>query len=425
MTLLSAAMLMTVLKSAIAIVVVFLVCIVLHEFGHFLVAKRCGVAVPQFAVGFGTKLLKWNWGDTEFSIRLWPLGGLVQLAGEVPQDALFRKGEEIAFRLDEKGRIAQLGSPRDMRGGQVGVLRALDLVDRLQMTIEADGAVRTYQVRPYAQLQTSPRNAIPLVEKQEQVLGKPLWQRAAIILAGPVMNFLLAGVLFAAYYTHTGLPVNQPTLGAVVAGSPAWSAGLREGDKVITIDGKKVNTWVDMVEEIRSDKGNPPRPVRMDIERGGVERTVVVHPRLSSAGIPQIGVNNPVTHNPVQTVASGFSAVYFGSVNMLAALGDVLVHHQFQDLAGPVGIADVISQQAQSGFWQVVMIAGLLSLNLGLFNLLPIPALDGGRLLFMLVEAVRGRAIDPNKEGLVHLVGFALLMLFAVVITYRDVTRLF
>jgi regulator of sigma E protease len=424
-TLLSAAMLATVLKSAVAIVVVFLVCIVLHEFGHFIVAKRCGVAVPQFAVGFGTKLFKWMWGDTEFSIRLWPVGGMVQLAGEVPQDALFRKGEEIAFRVDADGRITQLGSPRDLRGGQVGILRDLDLVDRMQMTIESAGAVRTYSVIPYAQLMTSPRNAIPLVEKHEQVLGKPLWQRAAIILAGPLMNFLLAGVLFAAYYTHTGIPVNQPTLGTVMAGSPAAAAGLRQGDRVLSIDGHPVTTWTDMVESIRSDAGKSPHPIEMRIERGGEVKQVIVRPRMTSAGVPQIGVNSPLTHNPVQTVASGFTAVYYGSVNMLTALVEVVAHHQFQDLAGPVGIADVISQQAQSGFWQVVMIAGLLSLNLGLFNLLPIPALDGGRLLFMLVEAIRGRAIDPNKEGLVHLVGFALLMLFAVVITYRDVTRLF
>ncbi|WP_026962069.1 M50 family metallopeptidase [Alicyclobacillus herbarius] len=425
MTLLSAAMLMTFLKSAVAIVLVFLVCIVLHEFGHFIVAKRCGVAVPQFAVGFGTKLFKWHWGDTEFSVRLWPLGGLVQLAGEVPQDALFRKGEEIAFRLDNYGWIAQLGSPKDVRGGQVGVLRELDLVDRMQMTIETHGDIRTYQVRPYAELQTSPRNSIPLVEKHEQMLGRPLWQRAAIILAGPVMNFLLAGVLFAAYYTHTGILVNQPTLGPIVAGSPAQAAGLKQGDRVIRINGHPVTSWVDMVEDIQSDPGHPPQPIRMEVVRNGQPHVIVVHPQLSSTGVPQIGVNNPVTHNPIKTVASGFSAVYFGSVNMLSALGNVFVHHQFQDLAGPVGIADVISQQAQNGFWQVVMIAGLLSLNLGLFNLLPIPALDGGRLLFMLIEAVRGRAIDPNKEGLVHLVGFALLMLFAVVITYRDVTRLF
>jgi regulator of sigma E protease len=364
-------------------------------------------------------------GGTEFSIRLFPLGGLVQLAGEIPQDALFRKGEQIAVVLDDEQRVVEVGDPADVPHGVVGTLRDLDLTDRMVLTIDTGDAVRSYRVMPRAKLVTGRNNSMPLVEKHEQVLGKPLWQRALIIAAGPIMNFLLAGVLFSAFYMHTGLPVNEPRLGDIVPGSPAAAAGLEKGDRVLAVNGEPVHTWLELVNLIRADKSVPPTPLVLSVERHGQVEQIDVTPRRSASGVPQLGVNPPVSYNQVNAVKTGFASVYYGTVNALQMYGEVIRHHEFSNLAGPVGIADVISQEAQSGFWHVVMIAGLLSLNLGLFNLLPIPALDGGRLLFMVIEMIRGKAVDPNKEGLVHLMGFALLMLFAVLITYRDVTRLF
>jgi regulator of sigma E protease len=418
-------MLIGAVRSVIAVAVVFAACIVIHEFGHYYVAKRCGVAVPAFAIGFGPKLIRWVRRGTEFSIRLFPIGGLVQLAGEIPQEALFRTGEIVAVELGEDGRVRRIGDPADLPGGLTGKLKQCDLTDAMTVTLDHGDSVRTYRVMPHARLITGPHSSIPLVEKHEQVLGKPLWQRALIIAAGPLMNFVLAGLLFSAFYVHTGLPVDEPRLGQVVPGSPAAVAGLHEGDRVLAVDGHPVRTWTDLVNQIRADRSMPPAPLTLSIMRDGHAETIVVTPRRTAAGVPQLGVNPPVERDAVRAVGAGFSSVWYGTANVLQMYGQVIRHHEFNNLAGPVGIADVISQEAQSGFWHVVMIAGLLSLNLGLFNLLPIPALDGGRLLFMLVEVVRGKALDPNKEGLVHLMGFALLMLFAVLITYRDVTRLF
>jgi regulator of sigma E protease len=413
------------LKSALAVVAVFVVSIVIHEFGHYWVAKRCGVAVPQFAIGFGPKLVRWVRRGTEFSIRLFPLGGLVQLAGEIPQDALFRLGEQLAVELDEAGRIRAIGEPADLPRGQVGVLRGLDLTDRMEMTLDFGEGPRVLPVVPRARLMTSRRNAIPLVERDEQMLGKPLHQRAAIILAGPVMNFLLAGVLFSVLFMHTGVPLDAPVIGGVVPDSPAQHAGLMKGDRVVSVEGQPVRTWSEFSHAIQRDDTTPPRPLHLQVKRAGTVHTVEVTPMQTPDHVPVVGVNRALSFNPVRAVGSGFATVYHTSVNALHLYWQVVSQHRFNDLAGPVGIADAIGEQAQSGLWNVVAIAGLLSLNLGLFNLLPIPALDGGRLLFMVVEMVRGRALDPRKEGLVHFVGFALLMLFAVIITYRDVTRLF
>lgn len=410
------------LKSIVAIVGVFVVCIVIHEFGHYIVAKKSGVAVPAFAIGFGPKIFKWTRGQTEYSIRLFPIGGLVQLAGEVPQDTLFQRGEQVGVRFDAQGRVSVIGDPEHVPGGVTGILRDFDLMNRLQVTLEIEGLAETYQVRPHAALMTNSRSSIPLVEKHEQVLGKPLWKRAAMILAGPVMNFLLAGVIFSAVYVHMGYPSNTSTLGAIVPNSPASVSGLHEGDRVISVNGQPVNNWSQLVNSIRNDY--PPKTLHVEVVRDGRTQEVDVTPKLVGR-TPQLGVNASLEHGVVGAIGQGFYYVYYGSVNALQLYGQVLKYHEFNYLSGPVGISQVISQQAQTGFWNVLMIAGLLSLNLGLFNLLPIPALDGGRLLFMLVELIRGKSIDPRKEGLVHFVGFALLMLFAVVITYRDVSRLF
>lgn len=414
------------IKAVVAVVVVFLGCIVIHEFGHFIVAKWSGVAVPTFSVGFGPKLVKWTRRGTEYSIRPYLFGGFVQLAGEVPQDSLFRKGEQISIVTNAQGAIVKIGEPADVPEGRVCTLVDLDLMNKLQMTLETDEGVHTYSVVPHAQLMTNARTSMPIVERHEQVLGKPLWQRASIILAGPIMNFLLAGVLFAIVFSHMGVPVNSPVLGAVESGSPAARAGLLQGDRVVAVNGQPIPSWTAFVEAIQADTKKPPAPLTILVQRGDATRDFTVTPRLTQSDTPQVGIHQSVTYSVSKTVTSGFSSVYYASVNTLSVLyNQVIAQHQFQNLSGPVGIADVIGQQAQTGIWNVLMIAGMLSLNLGLMNLLPIPALDGGRLLFMVVELFRGRAIDPRKEGVVHIVGFALLMLFGVMITYRDVLKLF
>lgn len=411
-------------KAAIAIIAVFAVCVTLHEFGHFYVAKRSGVAVPVFSIGFGPKLLKFTRGGTEYSVRLLPLGGFVQMAGEAPQESWFPVGQEVAYELNDSLEIIKLGDAKDLKRGFVGVVRRVDLTDDMEMAIDTAEGVRTFRVKPYAKVMMSAKSSIPLVERHEQVLGKPLWKRASIILAGPVMNFLLAGVLFAIVNTHAGIPTT--TIGLIEPHMPAKTSGLQVGDKITQVNHTPIRSWNQLVSTVRKEgiQGGKADPIHMVVSRDGQGQDVTVTPTIQH-GTPILGIDSTLSHNPLRTVPSGFSSLWRDTGLTLQGYVGLVVHHQFSSLSGPVGIAGVITQQVKVGLWHVVMIAGVLSLNLGLFNLIPIPALDGGRLLFMLVELVRGRKVDPQKEGFVHFVGFALLMLFAVVITYRDVAHLF
>ncbi|WP_206830769.1 M50 family metallopeptidase [Alicyclobacillus fructus] len=411
-------------EAAVAIVLVFGVCVTLHEFGHFYVAKRCGVAVPVFAIGFGPKLVSVVRGGTEYSLRLIPLGGFVQLAGEAPQESWFPVGQAVAYELDDHGRIAVLGEPRDLPNARTGVVRDVDLTDAMTMTLQTDEGLVRYSVMDGARVMLGKRSSIPVVPKHQQMIGKPLWQRAAIILAGPIMNLILAGVLFSAVNTYTGVPTT--TVGHVEPGTPAAHAGLAPGDEIVAVDGRAIHSWAGLVNAVaqNGERGGHPQPLVLEVKGPEGARTVVVTPHVVS-GEPMIGIDAEISHSPLHTVPAGFSALFRDIAMTVQGYVGLFVHHQFQSLSGPVGIAHVITEQVRFGIWNVIAVTGALSLGLGLFNLLPIPALDGGRLLFMAIELIRGRRVDPEKEGFVHFVGFAIVMLFAVVITYRDVTHWF
>jgi regulator of sigma E protease len=282
-------------------------------------------------------------------------------------------------------------------------------------------------------------NALPLGgyvrlegEEFEDELGpgsfraKSVWTRIAVVAAGPLMNVVLSVLLIATAAWAYGVP--QRVTNAIASVRPGWpaaEAGLRPGDRIVAIDGTPTADGETMVRTIHRSAG---RPLRLTVQRGDEHFQVVVTPRLD----PQLGVgitgitpavqrrrfapHEALAWGVVQTVRSMREVVR--GVARLVGSGDVL-----EELAGPVGAVRLLGDAAEVGFDSYLFMTAFLSVMIGLFNLLPIPALDGGRLAFLLVEAVRRRAVDPRREGYVHLVGFALLLLLILALTYRDVLR--
>ena len=204
-------------------------------------------------------------------------------------------------------------------------------------------------------------------------------------------------------------------------------SGLKEGDIVQAIDNVEISSWSDVVEVIRK---NPEKEITFSIEREGNNLEVPITPRLSKLEngeiIGVIGVYSPTEKSALQSIKYGATETYFWTKEIFVSLGK-LVTGQFtlDALSGPVGIYEATDTVAQYGIYYLMKWAGMLSINLGIMNLLPIPALDGGRLLFFAVEAVRGKPIDRQKEGMVHFIGFALLMLLMLVVTWNDIQRFF
>ncbi|AEF94359.1 membrane-associated zinc metalloprotease [Desulfotomaculum nigrificans CO-1-SRB] len=339
------------MQTFIASVVVFGLLIFFHELGHFLMAKKVGIMVHEFSLGFGPKILGISRGETKYNLRLLPLGGFVRMAGMDPNEE------------DDKG-----------------------------IPIE-----RTFNY-------------------------KTAMQRAAVIIAGPLMNFVLAAVLLAFIFMFQGLPSATTTVGEVISGFPAQQAGLRAGDKIVEVNHKAVKDWNQLVGEIGKYPG---QPFDIKVIRDGQEKHFTVTTQKDETGQYKIGIR-PADNkmNPLAALYTGAAFTVKLTGLILSFIGKMFVHQAPVDLGGPVRVVSEIGKAAEFGIYQVMQLAAFLSINLGLFNLFPIPALDGSRVLFLVWEKVSGRPVEPAKESFIHLIGFGLLLLLMVFITYKDIVSL-
>ncbi len=258
---------------------------------------------------------------------------------------------------------------------------------------------------------------------------KSVGQRAAIIAAGPLSNYLLAVVLFALVFGAVGLvkPVdNQPIIGRVLSGKPAAEAGLAAGDRVVSIDGVPIPTWEALVSNIQSRLG---KPAVLVIARGALRVVFGLGPPPNDADprLGMIGVDfrrHLVRMGPVESLQAAVRQTVGMTTLWFTSIGQMISREAPADVVGPVGIIKLVEQASAVGPATLLSLAGALSVTLGIINLLPFPALDGGRLVFLAVEKVRGRPVDPNRENFIHFIGFALLMLLALFISLKDIQRL-
>ncbi len=250
---------------------------------------------------------------------------------------------------------------------------------------------------------------------------KPILSRMAVLLSGSVMNLVLAVlVFFLIFFFIVGVAGDKAQIGYIVENSPAAEIGLDAGDEIKAINNKPVEKWEDVLSII---SGKPNQQIQLDVIRNGEVRDYkVIADEEPHTGRGIIGIG-PVMQRYRILPSLHNSFRQFGMI--IAAFYQVLSGQAPLDVAGPVGIVHVIGEVAETGFVNLLLLTGLISINLGIINLLPIPALDGGRLLFLLVEAVRGRPIEPEKEGFIHFLGFAFLIALILFITYQDVLRLF
>ncbi len=258
---------------------------------------------------------------------------------------------------------------------------------------------------------------------------KPVISRMIVILAGSIMNFILPIIIFFGVYCFEGvaIPSVEPILGAVIENMPAQLAGLQMGDKVLSVNGETVTTWKEFTEKIRLDENK--NPVTIQYERNSQVGEVEVTPTVEkSTGRVLIGVQNHVTYEQ-QGILTSFAMAVGNTKDiltmMLNALVDLFKAPSGASVTGPIGIAQMAGQVATMGFVPLLNFAALLSLNLGIINLLPVPALDGGHFVGLVIEAVRGKPLSPKALMYTQRVGVALLLILTVVVTAKDVINVF
>lgn len=415
-------------QTLLAFVLVFGTIVLIHELGHFLFAKRAGILVREFAIGFGPKLFSYKKGETQYSIRLLPLGGYVRMAGEDPELVDIKTGKEVALRQNASGQVTHIFlNPAHGRAGDVrGRVMNIDLEQKLFIRLaDDDGEETDYAVDRAAQVVDGHRRTMQIAPWDRQFGSKSVGARAATIFAGPLFNIVLAGILYTVLSGVIGIP-DHVTLDRVEPGTPAEAAGLKKGDVILTVNGEKIANNRQFVDAIQQTAGGA---LAVVVKRGDETVHLTVKPtfneetQLYAIGVAPRQENKPA--NALTAAQSGVQMLYDNTLLIFKSFQMLLSGQaQFSDLAGPVGIADMTGQIARAGWINLVSWTGLLSLYLGIFNLLPIPALDGSRLMFIAVEGIRGKPVDPKKESMVHLVGFALLLVLMVAVTYNDILRL-
>lgn len=351
------------MATLILFIVIFGVVVVSHEFGHFLLAKANGIHVVEFSVGMGPNIFSFQKGNTKYSLKLFPIGGACMFEGE---DGLETKEGEVS---------------------------------------------------------------------EGSFLNASVWGRISTIIAGPVFNLVLAFLIALIYVQMTTIWL--PVLSGTAEGGAAAEAGIQAGDRIVSLDGEKTYLYEEVLLYMQLYSGGD---VEVEYERDGQRYQTVLTPRYSEDyGKYMLGIE---VRPPAETDKSGLNGFKYAWYEMryvvkttYKSLG-MLLRGQVtrQDVAGPVGIAvNVVGatyEQSKQYGWRSVLesmmyITLLLSVNLGILNLLPVPALDGGRLVFLLIEVVRGKPVPPNKEGMVHFIGLMFFMVLMVFLFFNDLSNIF
>lgn len=246
-------------------------------------------------------------------------------------------------------------------------------------------------------------------------------KRFSIIVAGPMMNFVLSIILFITIYSVIGLPT--AIIGDFADNSPAYDSGLLSGDKIVEIEDNKINSWNDVHKEISNASGN----INIIVNRDGEEIEKNIEPILDKeSGRKIIGISPRFTKNPIKVVSYSVYQVGFLTKEIFKFFAKLPFGGLSEgSVVGPVGIVNLVGQAAERSVLDLLFLAAYISINLGIVNLLPIPALDGGRLVFIIFELLRGKPVDPEKEGFVHLVGFIILLSLMAILVFNDIKGLF
>ncbi|CAM3944409.1 RIP metalloprotease RseP [Catellicoccus marimammalium] len=417
-------------KTVLTFIFVFGIIVLVHEFGHYYFAKKSGVMVREFAIGMGPKLFSIHKNSTTYTLRLLPLGGYVRMAGLGEDTDDLYKGMNVTLELDDAGRVKKINtSDKNLFQGIPLEVTDFDLQD--QLFIEGNCPVEEGQTRfPVdhdALIVEKDGTEIQIAPKDVQYDSAKLGQRMMINFAGPMNNFILTILLLIVMaFMQGGVPdMNSTAIGGVQKESVAQKAGLQEGDKILSVNGTKVENWDDLVEDIhQSTKG----PVKLEVETNKGKKDFTLTPKVEKVGDEKqgfIGIQPSITHSLWAKIRYGFTQTWSMTKQIFTALKDLVTGFSLNKLGGPVAIFKVSENVAKQGWIAILSFTAMLSLNIGIFNLIPIPALDGGKLLLNLYELIMRKPLDPKKEGVLTMIGFGVMIILMILVTWNDLRRYF
>ncbi|WP_260697594.1 RIP metalloprotease RseP [Enterococcus sp. DIV1368b] len=421
------------MRTIITFIIVFGILVIVHEFGHFFFAKRSGILVREFAIGMGPKIYGHQAKDgTTYTLRLLPIGGYVRMAGNGDDETEMAPGMPLSLLMDSDHVVKKINLSKKIQlTNEIPMeLIRYDLDEALTITGYVNGDETqevTYAVDHDASIIEADGTELRIAPRDVQFQSAKLWQRMLTNFAGPMNNFILAILLFIVLaFMQGGVTVtNTNQIGVVTPDGAAAAAGLKENDEILSVEGKSIRTWNDLTAIITE---NPDKPLDFEVERNGQVSSVEVTPKaIESNGekIGQLGIQAPMKTGFFDKIIGGTQRAFSSSLEIFKALGSLFTGFSLDKLGGPVMMFQLSSEAANQGIMTVIGLMAILSMNLGIVNLLPIPALDGGKLVLNIFEGVRGKPLSQEKEGVLTLVGFGFLMLLMVLVTWNDIQRFF
>ena len=420
------------MQAIIAFLFVFSVIVIIHEFGHYYFAKKAGILVREFAIGMGPKIFQVRKGETVYTLRLLPIGGYVRMAGHDEDEQEIKPGMMITIELDKENIVQKLNFDEHLiiENSVPFQIEEADLHRSMTLSgyfVNSEEKVNL-TVSKQATIIESDGTEVVVAPIERQFNSASLWNRIKTNAAGPMNNFILSIIIFIIVgFMQGGVPSNDPVIGQVSDQSAAQEAGLQTSDKIISIDGVDIHSWDDMTSIVRSSAD---KTLSVTIQRNGDTKNVSITPKSvegqNGSKIGQLGVTRTLDNSILSILGYGFSQTISVIVLVLSALGSIFTKgFNLNQLGGPVAIYSLTSQVAKNGLIDLLSFMGMISANLGVMNLLPIPALDGGKLVLNFIEGIRKKPLDPEKEGYLTIAGAIFLFALMLLVTWNDIMKLF
>ena len=418
------------MRGILAFIFIFGVIVVVHEFGHFYFAKKAGILVREFAIGMGPKIFAHTGKDgTLYTIRILPLGGYVRMAGWGEDKTEIKTGTPASLSLNEAGVVTRI----NLSGKQLDNLSlpmnvtSFDFEEKLEITGLVLEESKTYKVDHDATIVEEDGTEVRIAPLDVQYQNATVWGRLITNFAGPMNNFILGILVFIfLMFMQGGVADLSSNAVSITDGGALQAAGLVTGDKILSVNGDATDSYTEVATIISKAAEDAKTAPSFDlvVEHDGATKNVTVTAEKVD-GTYRIGISPILKTGFVDKIVGGFQEAGATALLIVTALKNLIANFDVKQLGGPVAIYKVSAQAAEFGLASVLGLMAMLSINLGIFNLIPIPALDGGKIVMNILEAIRRKPLKPETESYITLAGVAVMVVLMIVVTWNDIIRVF
>lgn len=410
-------------------ILVFGIIVVVHEFGHFYFAKKSGILVREFAIGMGPKIFAHIGKDgTAYTIRILPLGGYVRMAGWGDDTTEIKTGTPVSLTLTDDGKVKRInlsGKKLDQTALPMQVTQ-FDFEDKLFIKGLVLEEEKTFAVDHDATVVEADGTEVRIAPLDVQYQNATIWGKLITNFAGPMNNFILGVVVFwILIFMQGGVRDVDTNQFHVMPQGALAKVGVPETAQITKIGSHEISNWESLIQAVESETKDQTAPtLDVTISEKGSDKQVTVTPE-ESQGRYLLGVQPGIKSDFVSMFVGGFTTAADSALRILSALKNLIFQPDLNKLGGPVAIFKASSDAAKNGIENVLYFLAMISINIGIFNLIPIPALDGGKIVLNILEAIRRKPLKQEIETYVTLAGVVIMVVLMIAVTWNDIMRLF